>query len=111
MLNKGRIIRAGRVNVEGHEVINIPLLLTSEMLPSFRFVAYYVLPWQFKVELVADSISVDVESHCVEPVSQFVFNFGCLLVYGCPIDMIIVVAQRGAVERSGDGLVFARRQL
>ncbi|KAK2819584.1 hypothetical protein Q7C36_021230 [Tachysurus vachellii] len=69
VLNKGRIIRAGRVNVEGHDVINIPLLLTSEMLPSFRFVAYYVLPWQLKVELVADSISVDVESHCVEPLN------------------------------------------
>lgn len=79
MLNKGRIIRAGRVNAEGHEVINIPLLLTSEMLPLFRFVAYYVLPWQFRAEVVADSISVDVESHCVELVSQCVFNVCCLL--------------------------------
>ncbi|KAG7315486.1 hypothetical protein KOW79_021574 [Hemibagrus wyckioides] len=69
VLNKGRIIRAGRVNAEGHEVINIPLLLTSDMLPLFRFVAYYVLPWQFKGEVVADSVSVDVESHCVEPLS------------------------------------------
>ncbi|KAK3509967.1 hypothetical protein QTP70_023783, partial [Hemibagrus guttatus] len=69
VLNKGRIIRAGRVNVEGHEVINIPLLLTSEMLPLFRFVAYYVLPWHFRTEVVADSVSVDVESHCVKPLS------------------------------------------
>ncbi|TSK67244.1 Complement C3 [Bagarius yarrelli] len=65
VLNKGRIIRAGKVNVVGHEETNFPLLLTSEMLPAFRFVAYYVLPWQFRAEVVADSVSANVESHCV----------------------------------------------
>ncbi|XP_053085324.1 complement component c3b, tandem duplicate 2 [Pangasianodon hypophthalmus] len=65
VLSKGRIVRAGRVNVGGHEVTNVPLLLTSEMLPAFRFVAYYVLPWHYRVEVVADSVSVDVESCCV----------------------------------------------
>ncbi|KAF5897904.1 complement C3-like, partial [Clarias magur] len=65
VLNKGRIIRAGRVSVGERELINVPLLLTSEMLPAFRFVAYYVLPWDHRVEVVADSVSVDVESQCV----------------------------------------------
>ncbi|KAM9493802.1 complement C3-like [Clarias gariepinus] len=65
VLNKGRIIRADRVSIGGHEVTNIPLKVTSEMLPAFRFVAYYVLPWDHSVEVVADSVSVDVESHCV----------------------------------------------
>lgn len=91
MLNKGRIIRAGRVNVEGREVTNLPLLLTSEMLPSFRFVAYYVLPWDLEVEVVADSVSVDVESHCVGSVSHFIFDVCCLLYYwynGCPVDQV-----------------------
>lgn len=74
MLNKGRIIRAGRVSVVEQEVTNVPLLVTSEMLPAFRFVAYYVLPWLYRVEVVADSVSVDVESGCVGSVSQFVFN-------------------------------------
>lgn len=74
MLNKGRIIRAGRASIIGQEVTNVPLLVTSEMLPAFRFVAYYVLPWLFRVEVVADSVSVDVESGCVGSVSQFVFD-------------------------------------
>lgn len=74
MLNKGRIIRAGRASIVGQEVTNVPLLVTSEMLPAFRFVAYYVLPWLSRVEVVADSVSVDVESGCVGSVSQFVFD-------------------------------------
>ncbi|KAM9493803.1 complement C3-like [Clarias gariepinus] len=65
VLNKGRIIRAGKVSIGGHEVTNVTLVLTSEMLPAFRFVSYYLLPWESNVEVVADSISVDVESHCV----------------------------------------------
>ncbi|XP_060767191.1 complement C3-like [Neoarius graeffei] len=65
VLNKGRIIRAGRASIVGQEVTNVPLLVTSEMLPAFRFVAYYVLPWLSRVEVVADSVSVDVESGCV----------------------------------------------
>ncbi|KAF5897905.1 complement C3-like, partial [Clarias magur] len=65
VLNKGRIIRAGRVSIGGHQVASVTLVLTSKMLPAFRFVSYYLLPWESNVEVVADSISVDVESHCV----------------------------------------------
>lgn len=67
------------MSVREHDVTNVPLLLTSEMLPAFRFVAYYVLPWLSGVEVVADSISVDVASHCVGSVSRFAFDVCCLL--------------------------------
>ncbi len=70
MLSKGNIIHAGRINVKDMVVINIPLLITSEMLPAFRIVAYYVLPWQHRVEVVADSVFVDVEDRCVGSVSS-----------------------------------------
>ncbi|KAK2907328.1 hypothetical protein Q8A67_006313 [Cirrhinus molitorella] len=65
ILNKGKIITAARVNVEYQGVINFPLLVTTEMLPSFRLVAYYMLPWQLNAEVVADSVFVDVEDQCV----------------------------------------------
>ncbi|XP_052446981.1 complement C3-like [Carassius gibelio] len=69
VLNKGKIITAARVNVECLDVVNIPLLLTTEMLPSFRLVAYYILPWQLNAEVVADSVFVDVEDQCVASLS------------------------------------------
>ncbi|XP_077082846.1 complement component c3b, tandem duplicate 2 isoform X2 [Siphateles boraxobius] len=69
VLNKGNIIHAGRVNVKDLAVINIPLLVTTEMLPSFRIVAYYILPWKLKAEVVADSVFVDVEDRCVGSLS------------------------------------------
>ncbi|XP_059425938.1 complement C3-like [Carassius carassius] len=69
VLNKGKIITAARVNVECLDVVNIPLLVTTEMLPSFRLVAYYMLPWQLNAEVVADSVFVDVEDQCVASLS------------------------------------------
>uniref|UniRef100_A0A8C2FS32 Complement component c3b, tandem duplicate 2 n=1 Tax=Cyprinus carpio TaxID=7962 RepID=A0A8C2FS32_CYPCA len=69
VLNKGNIIHAVRMNVKDLDVINIPLLVTSEMLPAFRFVAYYILPWQYRAEVVADSVFVDMEDRCVGSLS------------------------------------------
>ncbi|MCJ8747533.1 hypothetical protein PDJAM_G00154640 [Pangasius djambal] len=65
VLNKGKIIRVGRLNITEDEVTTVPLLLTSEMLPAFRFVVYCIFPWPYAVEVVADSILVNVESHCL----------------------------------------------
>ncbi|KAI5627845.1 complement component c3b, tandem duplicate 2 isoform X2 [Silurus asotus] len=65
VLNKGRIIRTGKIDIKGHEITNFPQLLTSEMMPAFRFVVYYILPWSSKIEVVSDSILVAVESNCV----------------------------------------------
>ncbi|KAL0159935.1 hypothetical protein M9458_043660, partial [Cirrhinus mrigala] len=66
VLSKGKIITSARLNVEYQDTrINFPLLVTTEMLPSFRLVAYYILPWQLHAEVVADSVFVDVEDQCV----------------------------------------------
>lgn len=64
MLNKGRIIVAERVSVAGQLLTSIRLLITPEMMPSFRFVAYYSIPWTRGEEVVPDSIWVDVEDSC-----------------------------------------------
>lgn len=71
VLSKGKIIQGGRLNVKGQDTTNIPLLITTEMLPAFRFVAYYMLPWKFRAEVVSDSVLVDVEDRCVGSVSPF----------------------------------------
>nr|UHJ79854.1 putative complement c3.9 [Ctenopharyngodon idella] len=68
VMNKGKIITASRVDVCQTDT-NIPLLVTTEMLPSFRLVAYYILPWQLHAEVVADSVFVDVENQCVGSLS------------------------------------------
>ncbi|RXN35011.1 complement C3-like protein [Labeo rohita] len=69
VLSKGNIIHVVRKNVKDLDVINLPLVVTTEMLPAFRFVAYYTLPWQPKAEVVADSLFVDVEDRCVGSLS------------------------------------------
>lgn len=65
------MIQAARVNVKDQELTNIPLSVTTEMLPSFRFVGYYIVPWQNRAEVVSDSVLVDVEDRCVGSVSPF----------------------------------------
>ncbi|TRY97834.1 hypothetical protein DNTS_014966 [Danionella cerebrum] len=69
VLNKGKIIRTERVSVKDKEITNIPLHVTSEMLPAFRIVAYYILSWEHKAEVVSDSLYVDVEDRCVGSLS------------------------------------------
>ncbi|XP_068177027.1 complement C3-like [Antennarius striatus] len=64
VLNKGKIILAHRVDVTTQVVTSVGLMVTPEMLPSFRFVAFYVIPWQMGEELVSDSIWVDVVDSC-----------------------------------------------
>ncbi|KAI5088909.1 complement component c3b, tandem duplicate 2 isoform X2 [Silurus meridionalis] len=65
VLNKGKMIRAGKVNVTEYDVANFSLLLTPEMLPAFRFVAYYILPFPYSLDVMADSLLVNVESRCL----------------------------------------------
>ncbi|XP_056613917.1 complement C3-like [Triplophysa dalaica] len=74
VLNKGKIIQAARLSVKDQEFTNIPLLVTTEMLPSFRFVGYYMLPWQNRAEVVSDSVLVDVEDRCVGSLSVEAMN-------------------------------------
>ncbi|KAL7831473.1 hypothetical protein SRHO_G00309760 [Serrasalmus rhombeus] len=65
IVNKGKIIQAGKVRVAGQDVTNFPLRITSEFQPAFRLLAYYMLPWNWKGEVVAESMLVEVESDCV----------------------------------------------
>ncbi|KAK1802347.1 hypothetical protein P4O66_022017 [Electrophorus voltai] len=69
VLSKGKIVRAGKVSVEGHEVTSTSLLVNPDMLPAFRFVAYYVLPRRHGAEVVADSVLVDIGSQCMGSLS------------------------------------------
>lgn len=71
MLNKGKIIAAERTAVTGQVVTSVGLTVTPEMMPSFRFVAFYSIPWSDREEVVPDSIWVDVEDSCVGGVRRF----------------------------------------
>lgn len=64
VLNKGRIVKAERVDVSSLAVPVVRLSVTSDLMPSFRVVAWYTLPWARDQEVVADSIYVDVEDSC-----------------------------------------------
>ncbi|KAM9363777.1 venom factor-like [Symphorus nematophorus] len=65
VLNKGKIIVAKRLGVTGQVVSIINLMVTPEMMPSFRVVAFYSIPWMGQEEVVSDSIWVDVADSCV----------------------------------------------
>uniref|UniRef100_A0A8C7MEZ0 Venom factor n=1 Tax=Oncorhynchus kisutch TaxID=8019 RepID=A0A8C7MEZ0_ONCKI len=69
VLNKGKIIVAKRLEVGGQDMTNVLLTVTKEMMPSFRVVAFYMLPWAGTSEVVADSVWVDVEDACVGALS------------------------------------------
>ncbi|XP_010188819.1 PREDICTED: complement C3 [Mesitornis unicolor] len=63
IMSKGRIIHVGRQKHEaGQSLVTMSLPVTAELIPSFRFVAYYyVMPG----EIVADSVWVDVKDTCM----------------------------------------------
>ncbi|XP_009465926.1 PREDICTED: complement C3 [Nipponia nippon] len=63
VMSKGRIVRVGRQRHEaGQSLVTMSLPVTTELIPSFRIVAYYhVMPG----EIVADSIWVDVKDTCM----------------------------------------------
>ncbi|KAM9493800.1 complement C3-like [Clarias gariepinus] len=65
VLSRGKMIRADRVNVTDDKATNITLLLTSDMVPSFRFVAYCIFMHAHIGELVADSVLVNIEDQCL----------------------------------------------
>uniref|UniRef100_A0A3B4ZLY2 Complement C3-like n=1 Tax=Stegastes partitus TaxID=144197 RepID=A0A3B4ZLY2_9TELE len=65
VLNKGKIITVERINVTGQVVTSVLLPVTPEMMPSFRFVAFYNIPWAGREEVVSDSVWIDVADSCV----------------------------------------------
>ncbi|XP_029015801.1 complement C3-like [Betta splendens] len=65
VLSKGRILSAERVDVSNQLITTVGLTVTADMLPSFRFVAFYSIPWSAQEEVVSDSIWIDVVDSCV----------------------------------------------
>ncbi|XP_025059766.1 venom factor-like [Alligator sinensis] len=62
ILNKGKIVHAGRQKKEaGQALVTLSLPVTPDLIPSFRFVAYY----HIGQEIVADSVWVDVQDTCI----------------------------------------------
>ncbi|XP_055722397.1 complement C3-like isoform X2 [Salvelinus fontinalis] len=64
VVSKGRIIEMGKWNSKDKALLKEPLKVTPDMLPSFRLVAFYIVPSQ-GYDVVADSLWVDVEDQCM----------------------------------------------
>lgn len=59
--SKGQPVKHGRSRVNGQTLITV-VVVTKEMLPSFRIVAYYHTSSN---EVVSDSVWVDVKDTCM----------------------------------------------
>lgn len=73
VLSKGQIVSAKhQLKSHGSVYTSAIIDVTSEMLPSFRILAFYLLPRGTgqDPELVADSIWIDVNDRCMGMVSQ-----------------------------------------
>ncbi|KAK9981650.1 hypothetical protein ABG768_001174 [Culter alburnus] len=62
ILSKGQIIQADRFKRRGQSLVTLSLSVTKDMVPSFRFVAYYHVG---SSEVVSDSVWVDVKDTCM----------------------------------------------
>nr|XP_055060094.1 complement component c3a, duplicate 6 [Misgurnus anguillicaudatus] len=62
ILSKGQIIKVDRFKRRGQSLVTLSLPVTKEMVPSFRFVAYYHVG---SSEVVSDSVWVDVKDTCM----------------------------------------------
>uniref|UniRef100_A0A8C0HFW7 Anaphylatoxin-like domain-containing protein n=1 Tax=Chelonoidis abingdonii TaxID=106734 RepID=A0A8C0HFW7_CHEAB len=63
ILNKGKIVRAGRqARQAGQTLVTMFLPITPDLIPSFRIVAYYQVGQK---EIVADSVWLDVQDSCM----------------------------------------------
>ncbi|XP_077326609.1 venom factor-like [Lithobates pipiens] len=66
ILSKGRIMRTGKQDrSQGQSLVTLLLPMTSEFIPSFRILAYYLVTNGAEREVVADSVWVDVEDTCM----------------------------------------------
>uniref|UniRef100_A0A672Q1L2 Complement C3-like n=1 Tax=Sinocyclocheilus grahami TaxID=75366 RepID=A0A672Q1L2_SINGR len=62
ILSKGQIVKADRFKRRGESLVILPVTVTKDMVPSFRFVAYYHVG---SSEVVSDSVWVDVKDTCM----------------------------------------------
>nr|QOL70921.2 complement component 3 [Tor putitora] len=62
ILSKGQIVKVDRFKRRGQALVTLPVPVTKDMVPSFRFVAYYHVG---SSEVVSDSVWVDVKDTCM----------------------------------------------
>ncbi|XP_051560214.1 complement C3-like [Myxocyprinus asiaticus] len=62
IISKGQVVNADRFKRRGQSLVTLSLPVTKDMVPSFRFVAYYHVGLS---EVVSDSIWVDVKDTCM----------------------------------------------
>uniref|UniRef100_A0A673L552 Anaphylatoxin-like domain-containing protein n=1 Tax=Sinocyclocheilus rhinocerous TaxID=307959 RepID=A0A673L552_9TELE len=69
---KMMIVKADRFKRKGQSLVALSLPVTKDMVPSFRFVAYYHVG---SSEVVSDSVWVDVKDTCMGKVGRFFLFF------------------------------------
>ncbi|KAM8771716.1 complement C3-like isoform 2-T3 [Acanthopagrus schlegelii] len=62
ILSRGRLVKNGRYTSKAQVLISMTEVITKEMLPSFRIIAYYHTDDN---EVVSDSVWVDVKDSCM----------------------------------------------
>ncbi len=67
ILSKGQIVKVDRFKRRGQSLVTLSVTVTKDMVPSFRFVAYYHVGLS---EVVSDSVWVDVKDTCMGKVGQ-----------------------------------------
>uniref|UniRef100_A0A8C1MTC1 Uncharacterized protein n=1 Tax=Cyprinus carpio TaxID=7962 RepID=A0A8C1MTC1_CYPCA len=72
ILSKGQIVKVDRFKRKGQSLVTLPVTVTKDMVPSFRFVAYYHVG---SSEVVSDSVWVDVKDTCMGTVGQAADNW------------------------------------
>ncbi|XP_041960864.1 complement C3-like isoform X1 [Alosa sapidissima] len=61
ILSRGKLVETNGITRQGQTVLSKDLIVTKDMVPSFRIVAYY----HVGSEVVSDSVWVDVENTCM----------------------------------------------
>ncbi|KAF7689271.1 hypothetical protein HF521_012624 [Silurus meridionalis] len=79
ILSKGQIVHTSKKKREKNNVITENIVITRQMLPSFRLLAYYHVG---TTEVVADSIMVDVKDTCTEQVHLSIENQAAYKPFG-----------------------------
>ncbi|XP_032906716.1 complement C3-like [Amblyraja radiata] len=65
-INKGKIVKVGRqLRMKNQNVVAMQFPINSNLFPSFRLLVYYYVVIGRHVELVADSVWIDVEDTCI----------------------------------------------
>ncbi|KAF3833602.1 hypothetical protein F7725_024806 [Dissostichus mawsoni] len=76
IMSRGQLVLKGRHKTRGQVLISLIVLITKDMLPSFRIIAYYHTNGN---EVVSDSVWVDVKDSCMGSVWDVLekYDTGC----------------------------------